>query len=442
VPVAPVSEAGRRLRRDVAWNLVPVVLLGVVGLGLSFAISSWWGPSAFAVFNLVTTAYFALAVVGACGLQYSVLRAVAEQPDDRARVAAVVVGGLVPNLALAALATALFVAMRGAIGRWLDSPAVGEGMLWAAPGLFCFAVNKLLFGVVNGLRRMRALAVYTSLRYLLIAGGLVLARAADVEPAHLAGIWTFSEGTLLLVLTGELIGTVALRRASGSGQSAGPLGSMTRGRWTAWVPRHLDYGARGVIATLAYEINTKLDVWMLGVLIADKDAVGIYALAAALNEGVTQLAVVLQNNVNPVMARLLAGREIAELERLVSHARRWFVPALIGVCAAAAAMFPSVIPWLIGNPGFGAGAAPFAILMAGIALASPYLPFSHILLMAKRPGWHTVLLVATIAINVIGNLVLIPRFGLTGAAMSTAGTVVASAVMLRALARWRVGVRL
>ena len=415
------------MRRDVAWNLVPVALLGAVGLGLSFAISSWWGPSAFAVFNLVTTAYFAFAVIGACGLQYSVLRAVAEQPDDRARVAAVVVGALVPNAALAALATAGFIALRPAIARWVDSPDVGEGMLWAAPGLFCFAINKLLFGVVNGLRRMRALAAYTSLRYLLIAAGLVLARALDVAPAHLAGIWTFTEGTVLLVLLGELLATVALSRAAG---------------WTAWVSRHLDYGARGVIATLAYEINTKLDVWMLGVLVANKDAVGIYALAAALNEGVTQLAVVLQNNVNPVMARLLAGGEIGELHAMVARARRWFVPALIAVAAAAAALFPSVIPWLIGNPAFAAGALPFAILMVGIALASPYLPFSHVLLMAKRPGWHTVLLVATITVNVIANLVLIPRFGLAGAAASTAGTVVASSLMLRGLARWRLGVRL
>jgi O-antigen/teichoic acid export membrane protein len=420
-------DPGRRLRRDVLWNLVPVVLLGVVGLGLSFAISSWWGPSAFAVFNLVTTAYFALAVVGACGLQYSVLRAVAEQPDDRPRVAAAVVGALVPGVVLAALATAVFVAIRPLIARWLDSPAVGEGMLWAAPGLFCFAVNKLLMAVVNGLRRMRALAIYTSLRYVLIATGLVLARVADIASDHLAAIWTLTEGVLLLVLVGELFATVQLARSAG---------------WTRWVGRHLDYGARGMIATLAYEINTKLDVWMLGVLVADKAAVGVYALAAALNEGVTQLSVVLQNNVNPVLARLLARRELDEIHAMVKRSRRWFVPSLVAVCAAAAAMFPVVIPTLIGDPAFGAGAVPFAILMAGIAIASPYLPFAHVLLMARHPGWHTVLLVCTVAVNAIGTLLLIPRFGLSGAAMSTAGTVVVSALLLRSLARWCVGVRL
>lgn len=421
------TEQGRRLRRDVVWNLVPVVLLGVVGLGLSFVISRWWGASTFAVFNLVTTAYFAFAVVGACGIPYSVLRAIAEQPDDRGRVAAIVAGALVPNLVLAATSTAVFVAIRPLIARWLDSPAVAEGMLWAAPGLFCFAVNKLLLGVVNGLRRMRAFAIYTSLRYMLIAAGLVIARVNQLAPEHVAAIWTFTEATLLVVLLGELVATVSLSRAAG---------------WTAWTRRHLDYGVRGVLATLAYEINTKLDVWMLGVLIADKAAVGIYALAAALNEGVMQLAVVIQNNVNPMTARLFAEGDHRELQAMIARLRRWFVPALLGICAVAAAGFPAVIPWVIGDPRFAAGAIPFAILMAGIAIASPYLPFAHLLLMAKRPGWHTVLLVIAISVNIVANLVLIPRFGLAGAASSTATTVITSALLLRALARWRLGVRL
>jgi O-antigen/teichoic acid export membrane protein len=421
-----ITVQGRRMRRDVLWNLVPVALLGVVGLGLSFAIATVWGRAAFGVFNLVTTAYFAFAVVGACGLQFSTLRAIAEQPDNRDRVAAVVVGALVPNLVLAAAATTGFVAVRPLIVRWLDSPAVGEGMLWAAPGLFCFVINKLLFGVVNGLRRMRAYAVYCSLRYVLIAAAVGIARATDLAAEHLAAIWSFTEAGLLLVMLGELVATVSLPRARG---------------WTAWTRHHLGYGVRGVLSTLAFELNTKLDVWMLGVLIADKGAVGIYSLAAAVNEGVMQLAAIVQNNFDPVLARLYAERDLPELHAMIRRSRRWFVPALAGVCAIAAAMFPLIIPRLI-DPVFIDGALPFAIFMAGIVLASPYLPFAHLLLMAKRPGWHTILLIVAIAVNIAGSLVLIPRLGPRGAAISMAATVVTSALLLRGVARWRLAVRL
>jgi len=410
----------KRLRRDVLWNLAPVVLLGAVGLGMNILIAAWWGAAALGIFNLVTIAYFVLAVVGAWGLQYSVLRAVAEKPDDADHKAAVAVGALVPNVVLAALATGIFLLSRGAIARLHGSAEVAEGMVYAAPGLFCFAINKVLFGVVNGQRRMRAFAIYTSLRYVLLAIGLVAAHVMQIDGAHLPVIWTFTEGTLLLVLIAETVATVPLARAAG---------------WQRWVREHVAYGARGVVATLAYEVNTKLDVWMLGAAGFPKAAVGIYSLAAALNEGATQLAVVVMNNINPVMAQSIAGARPGEVEALVRRTRRWFVPTLAGACILGAAVFPYVIPWIIGDASFKAGALPFAIMMGGLALASPYLPFMQVLLMANRPGWHTVFVLVVVTVNLTANLLLIPLLGLAGAALAMAIAVLTSAVLVARMAR-------
>jgi len=416
-----------RTRRDLAWNLVPVVLLAVVGLGLKLLIGrpDWWGKSALGVFNLVTISWFAFAVLGAGGLQFAVLRAVAEDPDDRDRLAAVVAGALIPAVGLAAAATGLYVLLRGPFGA-LQGPAVAEGMLWAAPGLFCFALNKVLFGVVNGLRRMRAFAVYTSLRYVLIAVGLLLARGLDLSAAQLPAIWSFTEGGLLLVLLGELLATVRLSRGAG---------------WTAWARRHLAFGARGVTATLAAEVNAKLDVWLFGVAATNAE-VGIYALASALLEGVMQLAVVLQNLVNPVLARQISSGAHREAEAVVRRTRRWFVPSLAAAALAGAALFPLIVPPLIGDPDFMAGAWPFAILMAGVVAASPYLPFNQVLLMAALPGWHTGLILATTAVGFAGNLALIPLLGMRGAALAAAASLAFSALLLRTLARSGIGLRL
>ena len=416
-----------RLRRDVVWNLVPVALLGVVGLGLNFAIAAWWGAEALATFSLVTTAMFVAAVLGAFGLQYAVLRAIAEDPNDRTRVSAVVAGALIPNVALAAVATLAFVAVTGPVARWHGSADVGEGMLWAAPGLFCFAINKVLLGVVNGLRRMRAFAIYTSLRYLLLAVGIGLARGEHVRAAQLPVLWSLTEGVLLFVLICELAATVSLRRARD---------------WRAWSRAHLSYGARGVVSTLAFEINSKLDVWMLGTSGVSKALVGVYSLAAALNEGAAQLAVVVQNNVNPMLASALAAGDRRPIEALVARTRRWFVPAFVACCTIGAVVFPHAIPRLVHDATFAAGAHPFAILMIGLAIASPYLPFAQILLMGNRPGWHTVLVVAVVSVNAVANVLLIPVWGIAGAAAATSAAIVVSAVLVRTLARRCVGVRL
>jgi O-antigen/teichoic acid export membrane protein len=415
-----------RLRRDIVWNLVPVALLGVVGLGLNFLIGAWWGPAALGVFNQVTTAFFVFSVVAAAGLQFSVLRAVAEAPDDREHVARQAVGALVPTAVLSAAATVLFVLLAQPIARWLDSDGVAVGILAAAPGLACFALNKVLLGIVNGLRRMRAFAMYTSLRYLLIATGLLLARGYDVDAYLLAGIWSFAEGCLLLVLLVELVLNVPLRRSRG---------------WVAAAREHLRYGSRGVLATLAYEINSKLDVWLLGVALSDK-AVGIYSLASALWEGVMQLGVVLQNNLNPMLARALAAGRKDEVEAIARRTRRWFVPAFVAICMVAAASYPFVVPWLIGNREFVEGAAPFAILLGGAALASTYLPFQTILMMASMPGAQTVFVVIVLVTNCAINLVLVPVLGLEGAAIASATALALSAVLLRFMVRARIGARL
>ena len=111
------------------------------------------------------------------------------------------------------------------------------------------------------------------------------------------------------------------------------------------------------------------------------------------------------------------------------------MPSLASACLLGALVFPVLMPALMHDPQLHAASVPFAILMAGLALASPYLPFLHVLLMANRPAWHTALVVTVVGVNFIADLILIPMLGLTGAAIATALAVVTSAVLVRVLAR-------
>ena len=205
--------------------------------------------------------------------------------------------------------------------------------------------------------------------------------------------------------------------------------------------KHLDYGLRGVASTLAYELNSKLDVWLLGTVMSD-ERVGIYSLASVLAEGVIQLAVVVQNNLNPMIARAYAAGKLDEVHALMSRTRRWFVPGLSAICVISAVCYPFVIPLLIGDASFADGATSFAILVGGIALSAPWLAFNQVLLMASRPGWHTIFVLLVVGLNFAGNVLLIPRMGMEGAATATAVTLLLSVILLVRIARTRAGVRL
>src|SRR5690606_7780529 len=104
--------------------------------------------------------------------------------------------------------------------------------------------------------------------------------------------------------------------------------------------------------------------------------------------------------------------------------------------------YPLVIPWITGQAEFVEGALPFAVLMAGLVVSAPWLPFNQVLLMASKPGWHTFYVALLAAANALGCLVLIPRYGPLGAAIAASAALLGSSLALRVLARGLVGLRL
>jgi O-antigen/teichoic acid export membrane protein len=115
---------------------------------------------------------------------------------------------------------------------------------------------------------------------------------------------------------------------------------------------------------------------------------------------------------------------------------------MAAVTALAIALFPTAVALLTGKPGFEGAHLPFALLAAGILVASGYVPFGQTLLMAGFPGWHSLFMIATVLVNVLLGWILVPRIGIPGAAAATAVSMLASVVLLKAFVRARVGVRI
>jgi O-antigen/teichoic acid export membrane protein len=423
----PPTRSGRpALRRGVAWNVASLAVLAASGVVLNAVIARVYDAAALGAFNQVWAVYVFFSMAAAGGLNLSVLRSVAAHAADRETASAVVLGALVPAVLLSAAVAALFWAARGAVAARLSSDAVRLGMEAATPGLFFFALNKLLLGVVNGLQRMRAFAVYQALRYLLLCAGLGLAVLLAVPGARLPAVLSFAEGLLFLALAVEVSRHVPWWRAR---------------RWAGWARAHTLYGAKAALSGMLLELNSRVDILMLGLFLGDAE-VGVYSFAALFAEGFFQLVVVLQNNYNPIIAELVARGRLAELEAFArrGRARTQGLMALAGLALVLA--YPLATGLLTGRPEFQAGRGAFALLVGGVVLSAGYLPFQGTLLMAGRPGWHTLFMLLAVLVNAAGNGVLIPRLGLEGAAAATALALLVSALLLVAMVRRLVGLRL
>ena len=74
-------------------------------------------------------------------------------------------------------------------------------------------------------------------------------------------------------------------------------------------------------------------------------------------------------------------------------------------------------------------------LLAGMTVYAFFVPFDQLLLQSGRPGRQSLLMALYVGVNVVLNLVLIPRFGLLGAAWATTVSLLFAGLLLLA-ASW------
>ena len=419
------DSQARRLDVGVFWNLGSLAILGLSGFLMLALIERCYDAETLGRFQLIWGVYVVLSQLGVGGLDRSVLRAVSQARGSPERIRRLAWGALAPGLLLSAGVALTLVSLRGTFAAWQGSPELVEMALYAAPGLFCFSVNKILLGVVNGLERMRAFAVYQSLRYLAMPAGVWLCSAAGLPGSRVTLLFALAEGLLLAILVFEFLATVGGPRRGALAESSA----------------HLRFGVRGLLAGVILELNTRLDVIMLGRFLPEDASIGIYSLAVAVAEGVFQVLTVLQNNYNPLLAQALIG-DRAGLSALIQRGRRQGFLLLAGLGAMAALGYPLGADLLMGDPAYRGGWLPFGLMIAGTVSAAAWLPFGQILLMGNRPGLHSAYMLSILAVNGVGNALLIPRFGLAGAALGTALSLAWSGQALRWLARRSLGVPL
>jgi O-antigen/teichoic acid export membrane protein len=365
--------------------------------------------------------YIAASQLAVGGVHISVLRSVAQTPAESAEQSAVIASGLALTLALGCVVAALVWLTRGFWAWALDSQPVGDSLAFVAPALVFFALSKTLLATFNGLERMRVFAVLQALRFVTLISVLALL-AWRRHPAH-----HLSASLLISEICVTLAASVCL------GLSRPVRISSVR---QAWIRHHLAFGARGLLSGVFIELNTRIDVLLIGAFSSDRDA-GRYTLAAVFAEGLYQCLVVVKNQMNPVLARLLLAKQATEVVSLVRRAWPYLYPGIAAVYLLGLLVLYVLAENYLGVSDPGEVIACYAILGLGVLAVAGFVPFDGVLTHAGKPEFHTLLTFLIVATNALLNVALIPPMGIVGAALATASTLVISILYLSVLMRWQ-----
>lgn len=224
----------------------------------------------------------------------------------------------------------------------------------------------------------------------------------------LGGIGASVGGAIVVYLAASLVQSVgfslAARKVTANVSDATRTSSLAL----------LRYGLRFYPSSIMGFFSYRIDAYLIAFLVPDAaPALGWYSMAVGLAEMVFFFPNAVASLFFPRVAassREESDRQVAEVSRVTLLITAAF--ALLLVPAAA------IMIWLV-LPAFEASLPPLLVLLPGVVALSVAKVVGQYVVGIGRPGLNSAISIAALVLNVVLNLMLIPLFGITGAAAAS-----------------------
>ncbi len=409
------------LARGGALNLLGVVVSGSMQLVLTVVVARGVGASGTGAFFEAVALFTILSNVGELGADTGLVKIL---PRYRALNRNQDLGTVVQ---IALWPVILFGIGMGA-ATWLLAPELTSLLSHAQHGaqvesyLRTFApfipLGAITTVVLAGTRGMGTMAPFVmvqnvflpAIRPVLIAAALYL----GLGTLAVALGWAAPVGAAFLLGMLFLLRLVIRARKADPGLSPGNTRDITREFWSF-------AGPRALAAVFGITI-TWLDVLLVGAFMHSTQQAGIYAAASRLSVlGASMLSAV-GMAIAPQVSELATLGKMREAEKLF-QVGTWWLMALTWPVYITLAIFAPFLLEVYGHR-FAAGTAALMILCLAQLFNLGTGNVTIVLLMVGKSSWNMYNAAGSLAVNIGLNIVLIPRLGITGAAIAWAASIV------------------
>lgn len=389
-------------------------------------LARWMGASEFGVYVLVWTWVLILGGLSHLGLSIAMMKLVPEYTERRNFP---LLRGLLAGSRRVALTVGTSIAACGLVGLMLFGHKLEPyTLLPAYLALVCiplYALTDLQDGIGRGHGWIgTALVPPYILRPLVLL--LVMGLAHELGMSMTAP--TAAAAAIIATWIAAIVQTIAMDRSLAGDTKIGPKVFDYRAWLTVSLPLLATYAAELVLQNA--------DLILLSAYHPPRD-VGMYFAAAKTMALVMFVHYAVGSAVAHRFSTLNARGDQPALAAAIREAVRWtFYPSLAAALAILAVGWPLL--WLF-SPEFTAAYPVMVILVIGFLARATIGPAEFLLNTLGEQNRAAVVAIAAAVANILLNLLLIPRFGLLGAAAATSGALAFAALCNYGVARRRLG---
>jgi O-antigen/teichoic acid export membrane protein len=425
-PATAVND-GHHLARGAAANALVLLASNFRGVFI-FLIARLLGEAALGRFGLAFATTELLSKAGMLGFDNSIIPFMAPRVgrNDRDgarwmfRRMAALAGVASSVVALVAIPVVAWLAA----ARGLDAFSHGGVvMLLALPGI---AVARIATGASRSVLAMSSEFYSRGITETWVTTGVFVIAVAiglrDVAPALAVAAGTTAAAVVAYVLAMRAIDERidARLRPDATGLRSKLDVADVRLQPDATVPSMLRFSLPIAGSSLLTVLVMQADVLLLGTFVnrapgVTVESFGVFCAAAQVAGGLRKVRQVFDPIFAPVVATRAMSSQRASLRETVAGPGRWVLAAQLPIVAA---MILAAGPIMsIYGPGFRSGAVWLALLAIAHG-TNAFAGLVETLLMIARPALNLVNAALTVAVQLAAGLLLIPRFGVTGAAIA------------------------
>lgn len=407
----------------IRWTFLHKVVAAGAGFGISILSARLLGEAGYGALQYVLAVLQMVLVFGAFGLNQVIVRetAFSTNANDWQRCK----GAMAFALPTVGVLTAIGAFLGALSAIWPVHPELVSLFIF---GFFATLARQLampFIALLNGLRKIALTGFGETVRNLLLIGMLTVAffimRSSSVGPESIMVIrMVAAMGGLVTVL---VLAAMVLRRLPGD-----YFGTTAKYEIAAWIRQ----GASLVFVAGAGVVFANSDIVMIGAMI-DASSVGPYHAASRAADLTAFALAITITPLGPIIAKLHGAGQFEELRATVRLSTR--INLAVGlIVAATLAVFAASFLSLFGLE-FTKGVTALRILVAAQLINVAVGPVQLLLVMTGHHKFAAIGVASAAVANVLLNAVLIPKFGIEGAAIGTASSVVLWNILLLVFVR-------
>jgi stage V sporulation protein B len=399
-------ESSQKLKKftfDVGWVFASRIITIFIGFLLRVFLGRFLGPGGLGLYAMSFSVYSLAALVGGIGIPAATVKFVGEYKTDKEKLNAFMSSALINSTIFGIIVCFILFFSSSMIADLFNMPELTSLIKIIAIALpFLVFNNTLLLGLFTGLKNIKLYGFGMACRSILLLSLAVLLVIIGWGVKGAVSAIMFAEmGTFILSLF------LTRKHFNFSLQDYPQVTRML-----------IPFGAQLFLASAIYMVNTFADRLFIAYFLTDKD-VGIYAIALAIASALQMIPVAISTVTYPMMSEYNNKGIRQTNETLINKVMKYTL-IILSILGILIIFFAKDIILLLLGPEFLPGVMPLTILVLGIIFFGSMASIGSAFSAAGRPDIPLKLNLIVLVVNIGLDVVLIPRLGITGAAIGTA----------------------